>query len=175
MKTTEHPVFIRLLSKAREKGSRAKTPRGVISFLSGLPLEPPLEAEKASGLNRGLVSTLTQFWPEWEAAHFGKWRPMAEVRSRLLGKKGDFALQQPWGNRLTAAERAAIRQHCPNKGNRPIFVLGGRMENLPPTMIGRKHYFRWLGKWKTAPGSYQHSTRKLLVGAKWLETQTKGE
>lgn len=37
-----------------------------------------------------------------------------------------------------------------------------------PAVVGNGYWFRWLGKWKTARGSYQASTRRIEVGADWL-------
>lgn len=35
------------------------------------------------------------------------------------------------------------------------------------TVTGRNHWFRWLGRFKTYPGSYQHSTRQIELGKDW--------
>lgn len=63
--------------------------------------------------------------------------------------------------------RTAIRRVAcvDGRGAPPIKVVYG-LES--PEERGHGYYFRWLGRWKSAPGSYQASTRRVVVGHRWL-------
>jgi hypothetical protein len=112
--------------------------------------------------------------------------------SRTLGRAQ--WMRREWVRRISArADRyAASLGMAPRTGHEPDVValrprisaeLGrGGLRGMPggwaamrlsddargPRIIGTEYGFRWLGKWKSAPGSYQPSTRRLVVGARWL-------
>lgn len=112
--------------------------------------------------------------------------------SRTLGRAQ--WMRREWVRRISArADRyAASLGMAPRTGHEPDVValrprisaeLGrGGLRGLPggwaamrlsddahgPRIIGTEYGFRWLGRWKSAPGSYQPSTRRLIVGARWL-------
>lgn len=67
----------------------------------------------------------------------------------------------------TQRERTALRRLAglSPHDSRPVRVTYG---TEPPTEYGWPYHFRWLGRWKTAPGSYQASTRRVEVGEVWL-------
>jgi len=50
----------------------------------------------------------------------------------------------------------------------PVVVTGADYE---PHLEGHGFSFRWLGKWKTAPGSYTASTLRIEVGIDWIITK----
>jgi hypothetical protein len=62
--------------------------------------------------------------------------------------------------------RSRIRSAANQAGSSyPIEIIDG---NSPPQLVGHGFYWRWKGKWKTAPGSYQSSTHRIKVGYRWV-------
>jgi len=57
---------------------------------------------------------------------------------------------------------------CDRHDSVPVVVLGGRLASRAPVERGEGYGFRWLGRWKSAPGSYIPSTRRVVVGWDWL-------
>lgn len=68
-------------------------------------------------------------------------------------------------------ENLLIRQVANVHSSCPINFVPGKQ---PPKSKGRGYWFRWLGKWKTAPGSYQSSTLHVVVGEEWQPRIPKG-
>ncbi len=60
-------------------------------------------------------------------------------------------------------ERLA-RKLTGESNNIPIVYVDGKSG---PKSVGRYHYFRWKGRFKSYPGSYQHSTRQIQIGKDW--------
>lgn len=68
-------------------------------------------------------------------------------------------------NSLCALGREKVaRAICRENNNIPCTLVDGKSA---PRSTGSHHWFRWRGRWKSAPGSYQRSTRAVEVGRDW--------
>lgn len=85
-----------------------------------------------------------------------KRQPIASNPAMDLWRK--FLAESPNAERI-------IRRESGERYAYPVEIVDG---HGAPHLVGGGYSFRWRGKWKSAPGSYQPSTHRIQVGLDWL-------
>jgi hypothetical protein len=86
----------------------------------------------------------------------------ADIYRPLRAKCAKFVADR-WGNGRIANVLRGLADRAGD--NCPIAIVDG---DLAPVHAGNGFWHRWRGKWKSAPGSYQASTREIQVGLDWI-------
>lgn len=162
---TQTQLLRRYIALAERQGSSARTARGILR-----------------AVREGRVRLLLERrWPDRSVLE-------AEVRrqtdERVRGRALAAALAARYGgvDRIlyggillagVPAERAECvlrdvlswcRLRLGLQGQHPVVLVAGDKLRA----AGEWHYFRWRGRWRTAPGSYQRSTRRAEIGVDYL-------
>lgn len=155
-------TYDRLTAYARAIGSRAVTPGGM------------LRAVKAHGLPAALVPWRDSRKPRTPARHdddrtYGRClgAAIAAAKAGTVGVDANDALHGALILGGVAPKHFPLylgyfRMTLRLQGQHPLYPVSGAVSRR----AGSRYSFRWLGEWKTAPGSYQASTLHGLIGIK---------
>lgn len=94
--------------------------------------------------------------------------PLGTISATRLAIIEQHAAQLQIGAR-DVLRRLAIRQIGRDPGTGADLICAGRLHDRPGAkLLGHGYSFRWGGRWKSAPGSYQASTQRIVVTAAWV-------
>jgi len=150
-----------VIKRAHEMGSRAQTFRGAAKYILARvqPRTPHWATEKTRGIH---------FRRQWQKNRQLRRAGIICSSLGLRTREEAHKIVQPIP--ITPKLKREIRRRAGHPGSPwPIIVTAS---DYPPRLEGHGYSFRWLGKYKTYPGSYTHSTHRITVGEEWLRDKS---
>ena len=157
----------KIVDLARQRGSTATTRAGAWRYLRANIPTPPLAAKLTAHPHTGCPECNKR---NHAATLKARYERHAEAACKRFGLPLRDALDRE-ELKITIPKKvaSAIRAAADETGsNYPIVTT---RSDCPPRLEGHGAYSRWAGKWKTAAGSYQASTRQIRVGYHWILRQ----
>lgn len=147
-----------IITIARDSGSTATTYEGARRYLRAHHI-PIIPAVGSAQCRPGKRKTTRAQWAAMAHERRSERRAAARCAAEGLAPRGT-RVDDPRARIIAGAYGLASAA-----GVGGLHAVRGWQ---PPTEAGTGYGFRWRGRWKSAPGSYEPSTRRVEVGDQWL-------